>query len=500
MTAHEPHSRPAPFDRRRLLAAGGLAAGGLAAGALFGSPATPAFAGQKSWVPTSTGPYTPTVDSLRGHPLPDWFDDRKFGIFVHWGLYSVPAWAPVGKEYAEWYWSQMNDRSDPTFRHELDTYGPRAAYDDFIAGFTAERFAPHSWVRLFERAGAGYFVFVTKHHDGFALFDTAASGRSSTRLGPRRDLLGELFQAARTSAPGLKRGTYYSLPEWYNPAYPGYQDNFPGGAPKQYYTGEPLPYTGATPIRDYVEELQVRQMVELIERYDTDILWGDIGGPNNSLPLLAHYYNRAAQRGKEVVVNDRMGVEVADFTTPEYEPNPPFHAKKWEGTRGIDPHSFGYNAATPISEYATAENLVHTLVDSVSKNGNLLLDIGPRADGTIPRVMVERLESIGDWLRINGPAIYRSRYWSTQAEGKLRFTTTPGAFHIISLGWPGRTLEVNAPVPIAAHAPIRLLGHHGPSLPWSRSTGKLVVTLPEEGPASTTSKYAYTFTFPTKHS
>lgn len=498
------HDNVPSANRRQLLAGAAALGGGLMARPLLGTqPAEAAAHGARrgntgTSVTRVDGPYQPTVESLSEHPLPRWFQSAKFGIFIHWGVFSVPAWAPVGKEYAEWYWQQMHDPKDPTYQHQLQTYGAESTYDDFIAKFTASRYDPAAWVRLIERAGAKYFVSVTKHHDGIALFDSKYSNRTTTKLGPHRDLLRELFDAAARDTPHLKRGTYYSLPEWYNPAYPGHGSSFPGGKPKQYVTGKTLPYTGYVPVHDYVNDFQVKQMRELISRYDTDILWGDIGGPNNSLPVMADYYNQALGRRhpKEVVVNDRLGVDVYDFTTPEYDDSASFHKKKWEACRGIDPHSFGYNAATPTSEYASAEELVQQLVDTVAKNGNFLLDIGPKADGTLPEVMTERLEAIGDWLRINGEAIYDSTYWShAQEEGDIRFTRTSGRFHMITLGWPGNTLEVSAPVPVSADTHVRLLGHDGPPLPWTRRDGKLVVTLPSSGAAATRSRYAYTFSF-----
>jgi alpha-L-fucosidase len=498
------HDKPATPDigRRRFITSTALGAGGLLAyPALSGTAAraavTPRSGGAAGAAirAAASGPYQPTVASLSEHPLPQWYRDAKFGIFIHWGVYSVPAWAPVGQEYAEWYWHNMDNKSDPTYQHELSLYGPNATYDQFIPQFTASNFDPKAWVDLFQRAGARYFVQVTKHHDGFALFNTAVSHRAAVYMGPARDLVKELFDAAEKYAPGLKRGTYYSLPEWYNPAYPGDGGSFPGGGPKQYVTGAPIPYTGYLPVSDYVNDFQVPQLMELINQYDPDILWGDIGGPNNSLPVIAYYYNHALSESKEVVVNNRMGVPVWDFTTPEYASNFQLTTAKWEATQGIDPFSFGYNSATPVSDYFTAEQLILRLVDIVSKNGNFLLDIGPEADGTVPQVMVDVLTEMGDWLRINGDAIYGSAYWVQPADGNLRFTVTPGKFNMISLGWPGAELVTSAPVPISAHAKIRLLGGDGSALPWTQQRGQLVVSMPPNGALSTTSHYAYTFTF-----
>lgn len=492
---HGPMITAADIGRRRFLGGAALGAAGALAYPVLARADTRGGSITRIAAQAATGPYQPTVASLATHPVPQWFRDAKFGIFIHWGVYSVPAWAPVGKEYAEWYWHNMDDKSDPTYQHELSVYGPDATYDQFIPQWTASKYDPRSWVELFERAGARYFVQVTKHHDGFALFNTSVSHRAAVYMGPGRDLVRELFDAAKRYAPSLKRGTYYSLPEWYNPAYPGDGSSFPGGGPKQYVTGAPVPYTGYIPVSDYVNDFQVPQMLELINQYDPDILWGDIGGPNNSLPVIAYFYNHGLAESKDVVVNNRLGVPVSDFSTPEYASNFSFSPDKWEANQGIDPFSFGYNAATPVSAYFTAETLIQRLVDIVAKNGNLLLDIGPMADGTVPPVMVDVLTEMGDWLRINGEAIYGSAYWIQQSDGNVRFTVTPGAFNMISLGWPGAELVTSAPVPLSADSKIRLLGGDGTPLPWTRRDGQLIVTTPPDGEFSTASRYAYTFTF-----
>jgi alpha-L-fucosidase len=421
-------------------------------------------------------PYTRDVASLSQHTAPNWFHDAKFGIFIHWGIYSVPAWAPVGQQYAEWYWQQMNNPNNPTYAYHRQTYGEDFAYDDFIPLFTASRFDPHAWVRLFIEAGARYFVLTSKHHEGFALFNSAVSDRTSVKMGPKRDLVGELFDAAERYAPQLRRGLYYSLPEWYNPANP-----WQGHGPRNPYTGADLPYTGAKPITDYVAELQVPQLQELITQYRPDILWGDIGTPATDPAVLQLIFNQALESGREVTINNRFGMPFADFTTPEYASTFSLQTMKFEACRGIDPFSFGYNAQTPDDRYATAEELIRQLVDIVSKNGNLLLDIGPRADGTIPEIMQTRLRDMGAWLRVNGEAIYGTTYWARgAAEGDLRFTIAPNkAFYVCSLTAPGSQLTVRSPVPIRQGDRIRMLGYHGGPLHWSHdSTGALVIDVP----------------------
>ncbi|MFG2517878.1 alpha-L-fucosidase [Streptomyces sp. NPDC048527] len=421
--------------------------------------------------------YQPTDTSLSGHQAPYWFHSAKFGIFIHWGVYSVPAWAPVGKQYAEWYWDQMQDPNNPTYAHHKATYGEDFAYDDFIPMFTAKKWDPRAWVELFRDAGAQYHVLTSKHHEGFALWDTKVSDRNSVKMGPKRDIIKELFDASRRYTPELHRGLYFSMPEWFNPDNP-----WMGHAPRNPYTLEPVPYTGYTSGKDYVKGLQAPQMLELIHDYDPQLLWCDIGGVNDSLNVLAEFFNHGKNRPKpyEVAVNNRSGIGFHDFTTPEYTTYDNTVVAKWESSRGLDPYSYGYNAETPDDKYMTTEEVVHSLVDIVSKNGNFLLDIGPRADGTIPEIMQTRLRETGHWLKVNGEAIYDTTYWSRMAQlgEDLRFTVRPNkAFYIHSLAEPGATLTVEAAVPVRAGDKVTMLGYDRP-LNWRTTGGKFVVDVP----------------------
>ncbi|MBO0513098.1 alpha-L-fucosidase [Streptomyces beijiangensis] len=434
--------------------------------------------------------FQPTDASLSTHQAPYWFQDAKFGIFIHWGVYSVPAWAPVGKQYAEWYWDQMQDPNNPTYAHHREVYGESFNYDDFIPQFTAKNFNPRSWVELFRDAGAQYHVLTSKHHEGFALWDSKVSDRNAVKMGPKRDLIKELFEASRTYAPELHRGLYFSMPEWFNPDSP-----WMGHAPRNPYTLEPVPYTGYTAGKDYVKDLQAPQMLELIEGYDPEIIWCDIGGQNDSHRVLAEYFNHAKNRRRpiEVTVNNRSGIGPHDFTTPEYTTYDSVVTDKWEASRGLDPFSYGYNQATPDSMYMSAEEIVHTIVDASSKNGNFLLDIGPRADGTIPEIMQTRLRETGQWLKVNGEAIYGSTYWARMPElgEDLRFTIRPGkAFYIHSLAKPGATLTVEAPVPVRSGDKVTMLGYPRP-LNWRTSGGKLVIDVPAAARAA--GRYAWVF-------
>ncbi|KAL1835215.1 hypothetical protein VTK73DRAFT_5996 [Phialemonium thermophilum] len=226
---------------------------------------------------------------MYAHDVPPWYSGGKYGIFIHWGVYSVPGWGNTGKRenYAEWYWWSMNkgpNTTDQTWEYNLATYGPDHNYDDFIPDFTASAFDPKEWVDLFADAGANYFVLVSKHHDGYALFDLPAhvSQRHSMALPPHRNLLGELFDAAERYQPHLHHATYFSLPEWFNPAYAPYGfGQWPGGNATNPYTNATLPYTGFVPVADYVTDVQLPEMLALSEA-GTEIMWCDIGGPNRT--------------------------------------------------------------------------------------------------------------------------------------------------------------------------------------------------------------------------
>ncbi|MFJ2395865.1 alpha-L-fucosidase [Streptomyces sp. NPDC087843] len=422
--------------------------------------------------------YLPTEESLAGHQAPYWFHRAKFGIFIHWGVYSVPAWSPVGEQYAEWYWNNLQNPDNAVYAYHREKYGENFAYDDFIPMFTAHRFDPRAWVELFRDAGAQYHVLTSKHHEGFALWDTRVADRNAVKMGPKRDLVRELFDASRRFTPELHRGLYFSMPEWFNPDNP-----WSGHAPRNPYTQEPVPYTGYTAGKDYVKDYQAAQMLELIHGYDPSVIWCDIGGANDSARVLAEYFNHGKNRPKpyEVTVNNRSGIGFHDFTTPEYTTYENTVVAKWESSRGLDPFSYGYNRATPDAAYMTAEEVVRSLVDIVSKNGNLLLDIGPRADGTIPEIMQTRLRETGRWLKVNGEAIYDTTYWSRMAQlgEDLRFTVRQNeAFYIHSLTAPGATLTVEAPVPVRGGDRVTLLGHDRP-LNWTMRKGALVIDVPE---------------------
>jgi alpha-L-fucosidase len=505
-----------PIGRRELLA-GGLA---VTAGAQLAWPALAGAVGRGQPVRH----YGPTLTSLGDHPLPQWWRDAKFGVFIHWGVYSVPAWAPTNwlLNLAEWYWRFQSMAGTPYWLHHLETYGTNVVYDDFIPQFRAQRYDPSGWADLFRDAGARYFILTTKHHDGFALFPSAVSRRNSAAMGPRRDLVGPLVKAARKR--DLKVGLYFSVPEWFNPSphlpltagrvtsgLGGGTDNlvsqaigvaaFNEGGPTNAYTQLPVPYRGYRPFPDF-GEFERAQLRELIRRYRPDEIWADIGGPEpyfHGNQLIAEYYNQAETHNPEgVVVNDRFGdyrthrdysvIEIGgSYSLGDYTGGPS------ETVRTMG-ESWGFNRSE--HDYAPVGTLVRELVNAVANNSNYVLNIGPRADGTIPEPMVSRLKGIGDWLAINGEAIYGTRPWTHPGAGSVRFTAgAKGVRYLIALDWPGRELVVEAPSPIADGSRISLLGSDGRPLHWKRSGSRVTITMPGGGNAdrATKSRHAYAF-------
>lgn len=339
--------------------------------------------------------------------MPLWYDDCKFGIFIHWGLYSVPAYAPrtwelgevpvdenwfCGNPYAEWYYNSVNVGRGPVYEHHRAVYGKDFSYESFADMWKAEHWNPIKWAELFKEAGAGYVVLVTKHHDGFCLFPSKYTDYNSVLRGPERDIMGELTQAVRSR--GLKMGAYYSgIIDWQFANDPIFKeaDNFDNACPTAAYA-------------DYA----YLQSKELIDLYSPSVFWNDIGWPRqgvNALPhLLAHYYNTV----EDGVVNDRFNGLYHDFATKEYKYGAASRKEKWEMCRGMG-LSFGYNAQEGEDKIISTSDFIRLLVETVSNNGNLLINIGPRADGTIPEEQVKRLKEMGRWLRTNGEGIYKTR-------------------------------------------------------------------------------------------
>jgi len=434
--------------------------------------------------------YGPTSESLDEHPLPQWYDEAKLGIFIHWGLYSVPGWAPVvhpehdftsqdyikNNPYAEWYLNTMRLDGSPTQAYHREHYGANYDYYNFAAIFDKEiqRWNPEAWAQIFQDAGAKYVVLTTKHHDGFTLWPSSIPNPTlpPDRQHASRDIVGELRAAVRKQ--GLRMGLYYSG---------GYDWTFLPGPIR-----EAADYEKVKPQSEAYGKYVDAQMRELISGYRPAVLWNDIDYPKSGHPLeiMAEYYNAVP----DGVIDDRFGVKHSDFKSPEYQTLNQISAKKWEECRGLG-RSFGYNRAEGEAETIAPDQLIDLLVDIVSKNGNLLLDVGPEADGTIPTLQMERLQALGAWLRQNGEAIYGTHPWKRAsgetAEGiEVRFTQKSLALYATLLGRPKGPSIIVKSLPLKAGAKLFMLGDAKP-LSWSQRGNDLKVDLPAALPA----QYAY---------
>lgn len=379
--------------------------------------------------------YEPTWESLDSRETPQWYPDAKFGIFIHWGLYSVPAFAPRGT-YAEWYWHAKD--GDQTGKHQAAVgraaatqkfhsrvYGDGFEYSDFRDLFTCEMFEPEHWAKVFKRSGAKYVVLTSKHHDGYCLWPNKEASRSfgmawnSVDSGPKRDLVGDLAKAVRDE--GIKMGLYYSIWDWFNPYWP--EDEQPTTGAKR---KKKLPEDG---LKKYVREVMYPQFKEIVNLYQPALIFADgdwwmDDEKWETKPLLAWLFNHAPNKD-EVVINDRWGKvrgKHGGYFTTEYGSGFEDPSILWEENRGIG-KSFGYNRVETLDDYNSGELLIYMLCDIVSRGGNFLLDIGPTADGRIPIVMEDRLIQIGEWLKVNGEAIYGTRRWKKECQwsaGEIR--------------------------------------------------------------------------------
>ena len=349
-----------------------------------------------------TQKYEANWASLNTRKIPAWFNQDKFGIFIHWGIYSVPAYAPVipnsGYSYAEWYWFRMNEKQKDFMAFHNKNYGNSFAYQQFEPMFKAEMFEPDQWADLFKKSGAKYVVLTSKHHEGYTLWNSAEADRdwnrpwNSVTGTPHRDLLGDLSTSVRNA--GLKMGYYYSLYEWFNPMW--LHDK-----------------------KKYVEQHMTPQFKDLVTKYKPSIIFSDgeweISDTAWQSPKLLSWLFNESPVKEEVVVNDRWGNNTREknhgsmYTTSEYGSGMDASII-WEESQGVG-HSYGYNRNEQLKDYKSSYELVLMLNDLVSRGGNFLLDIGPNADGTIPVIMQQRLTDIGDWLAINGEAIYGSTAW-----------------------------------------------------------------------------------------
>ncbi len=412
------------------------------------------------------GPFRPDWDSLQKYEAPDWYRDAKFGIFIHWGVYSVPAFG------SEWYPRMMYVKDSPEYKHHVETYGPqdKFGYKDFIPMFKAEHFDPAAWAELFKRAGAKYVVPVAEHHDGFAMYDSGLSDWTVAKMGPHRDTTGDLAKAVRAAGlhfgvsshrvehnfflgPGRKIPSDVNDPQYamlYGPAHNWIMN--PWGTP----LNNDFTYVSTAWANDWLA-----RSTELVEKYHPDIVYFDwwIGQPSiraNLTRFAAFYYNSSIKYGdhlgvinyKDYAMQEHSGVlDIERGQLGDLRPSP------WQTDTSVSNKSWGYISN---DSFKSPEFIVDQLIDIVSKNGNLLLNIGPRSDGTIPEEVQKVLLDVGSWLSVNGEAIYGTRPWRIYGEGPtkvaagtfhdtdtakykpedFRFTTKGDTLYAIGLAWP----------------------------------------------------------------
>ncbi len=466
------------------------------------------------------GPFRPDWESLQKYEVPEWYKDAKFGIFIHWGVYSVPAFGN------EWYPRNMYVPGSPEYQHHIATYGTqdKFGYKDFIPMFKAEHFDAAAWADLFKKAGAKYVVPVAEHHDGFAMYDSGLSDWTAAKMGPHRDVIGQLAKAVR--ADGLHFGVSShrvehnfflgvgrAIPSDVNdPQYAAFYGPAHNWLSNKW--GTPLDgdftYVSSAWANDWLA-----RAAEIVDKYHPDIVYFDwwIGQAlirPNLTRFAAFYYNSSLKYGDHVgVINykDYAMQEHSAVLDVERGQLAELRPLYWQTDTSVSNKSWGYiNDDT----FKSPEFIVHQLIDIVSKNGNLLLNIGPKSDGTIPEQVQQVLLGVGGWLDVNGEAIYGTRPWRIYGEGPtkaaagafhdtdvtnytaedFRFTTKGGALYVIGLDWPGNGEAVVRSLASAVGGErvktVFLLGSDA-KVQFDQQGDGLHVKLPGQAP----SKYAY---------
>ena len=403
-------------------------------------------------------------DSLSHYQVPDWYRDAKFGIFIHWGVYSVPAFG------SEWYPRQMYMAGSKENQHQVATYGPltKFGYKDFIPMFKAEHYDPQAWAQLFKDAGARYVVPVFEHHDGFQMYDSGLSDWTAVKMGPHRDLVGDLEKAVRADGMHFGASSHRIEHDWFmdggrqlpsdvnDPRYAA----FYGPAQIQLEDKKDSLADDWTYVSHAYANDWLARDAEIVQKYHPDIIFFDwwIGQPYvrpNLAKFAAYYYNESSKRGPVGIITYKLVDMQKDSAVLDIERGQleDIRARVWQTDTSVSNESWGY---IDHDTFKTPEFIVHQLVDVVSKNGNLLLNIGPRSDGTIPDQVQQVLRDVGGWLKVNGEAIYGTRPWATYGEGPtkvaagsfqdtktqnytaqdFRFTTKGNSLYAIELAWP----------------------------------------------------------------
>ncbi|PSL45632.1 alpha-L-fucosidase [Chitinophaga niastensis] len=456
--------------------------------------------------------YQANWSSLKQYQTPEWFRDAKFGIFIHWGVYSVPAWG------SEWYPRNMYQQGSRENKHQVDTYGPlnKSGYKDFIPQFKAEQFNADQWVALFKQAGAKYVVPVAEHHDGFAMYKTVLSKWNAAEMGPKRDIIGEL--AAATRKEGLIFGlSSHRIEHWWfmnggrkfdsDVNDPKYAD-FYGPAREENETMSP----------EYMNDWLMR-CTELVDKYQPQLFWFDWWIEQPALEpyrksFAAYYYNKGQELNKGVVINYKNNIAYPDGTAVldlERGKLGGIRQLPWQTDDAIGNQSWGY---INNNTFKSAQYVITNLIDIVSKNGNLLLNIGPKPDGTITAEETAVLLGVGQWLSVNGEAIYGTRPWKAYGEGPtesasgsfadqkvpytaqdIRFTTKGEILYAIALGVPSANTKIQALSLKAGHGTIERISLVGSEekVRWAQKPDGLIIQPMQNYPSTNAVTYKITF-------
>jgi len=472
--------------------------------------------------------YAPSWGSLRTHVTPKWFRDAKFGIYTHWGVYSVPACGPNGT----WYPYNMYREGTKQYECHVNAYGHPSTfgYKDFIPMLTGEEFDPDEWAELFKRAGAQFAGPVGEHHDGFSMWDSQLNEWNAARMGPKRDVVGELERAFRKQGMRFMVALHHAENWWFFPHWrkefdtsdPRYAGLY--GRPHDLDWAEDMPAIKTRegnwrlqekPSKEFLD-VWLAKTREVIDKYEPDMLWFDFGleyvQEHYKREFLAYYYNKAEEWGKEVVVTYKWhhlvpGSAIVDLELGRFDQ---LTYQDWiTDTTVDDGHGWGYLHDTG---YKTASALVHYLADNVSKNGYMLLNVGPKPNGEIPEQARELLLAIGRWLQVNGEAIYSTTPWMVYGEGPtqmakagafsenqevqytaedIRFTVTDDALYAVCLGWPGAEVTIKSAADRLYESEIssvKMLGVDE-ELPWTMTREGLRIRTPGRKPC----EHAYVF-------
>lgn len=464
--------------------------------------------------------YEPTWSSLRDHTTPAWLRESKFGIYTHWGVYSVPACGPNGT----WYAHNMYRPGNSQYEHHAKTYGPASefGYKDFIPMFTAEKFDAAEWAALFKASGAAFAGPVAEHHDGFSMWDSQVNEWNAARMGPKRDIVGELEKAIRAEGMRFMIALHHAEQWWFyphwradcdvsNPEYAGLYgpmhnlDGLQKGPIPQQRMREW--YWQDRPTEAFLNFWRSKSH-ELIDNYRPDLIWFDFGInfvlEEYRKELLAHYYNKEKEWDRELAVTYKghdlgTGTALIDYELGRMDQLTHYD---WITDTSVDDQ--GAWSYVPDAGFKKVATLVHNLIDNVSKNGYLLLNVGPKADGTIPAGAKECLVGMGKWLQVNGEAVFDTMPWLSYGEGPtkmessgmfseqhevaytaedFRFTCRDNLLYATCLGWPGKAVTIRAmkklyPGEIES---ITMLGVER-ELEWSMTDDGLEIEPPAEKP------------------